>query len=221
MCRHHARVPGAPRPRLIRSPQGGCRRCAESGFKRRRRSAGPSGVQGGQRRITPPRSLANLPRLPDNPWVISGVKPGARLGNLDNGWLVVPRRFGSEGRANPPLQLCKQSAGARRESAHDRRDARSPERAADGALRPSCARLGEGVGGAGRGELADRHGSGRHTFRAGMVPPIHGRLPTTRGRRFRSRPPRAIPECSSSRGRVQATPMYTERQLSFPPPCSA
>ena len=38
------------------------------------------------------RVLAGVPRLPDNPWVISGVKPGARLSNLNNGWLVVRKR---------------------------------------------------------------------------------------------------------------------------------
>jgi len=44
--------------------------------------------------LSPParRVLANLPRLPDNPWVISGVKPGTRLSNLNNAWLVVRAR---------------------------------------------------------------------------------------------------------------------------------
>ena len=38
------------------------------------------------------RVLANLPRPPDNPWVIAGMKPGARLANLNNAWLVVRAR---------------------------------------------------------------------------------------------------------------------------------
>lgn len=38
------------------------------------------------------RVLANLPRLPDNPWVIAGTKPGARYTGLNNAWLVVRAR---------------------------------------------------------------------------------------------------------------------------------
>ncbi len=38
------------------------------------------------------RVLEALPRLPDNPWVIVGAKPGARLSNLNNAWLVVRAR---------------------------------------------------------------------------------------------------------------------------------
>ena len=38
------------------------------------------------------RVLEGLPRLPDNPWVIAGAKPGARLSNLNNGWLVIRAR---------------------------------------------------------------------------------------------------------------------------------
>ena len=34
------------------------------------------------------RVLAGLPRPPDNPWMIAGMKPGARLSNLNNAWLV-------------------------------------------------------------------------------------------------------------------------------------
>ena len=40
------------------------------------------------------RVLANLPRLPDNPWVIAGTKPGARYTGLNNVWLVVRARAG-------------------------------------------------------------------------------------------------------------------------------
>ena len=38
------------------------------------------------------RVLANLPRLPDNPWVIAGTKRGARYTGLNNAWLVVCSR---------------------------------------------------------------------------------------------------------------------------------
>ena len=46
--------------------------------------------------LSPPaqRVLATLPRLPDNPWVITGVKPGARLSNVNNAWLVIRARAG-------------------------------------------------------------------------------------------------------------------------------
>ena len=38
------------------------------------------------------RVLAALPRLPDNPWVIAGAKPGTRPSNLNNAWLVIRAR---------------------------------------------------------------------------------------------------------------------------------
>ena len=38
------------------------------------------------------RVLSNLPRLPDNPWVIAGTKPGARYSSLNNVWLRVRSR---------------------------------------------------------------------------------------------------------------------------------
>ena len=40
--------------------------------------------------------LAALPRLPDNPWVIPGRKPGARLSGLDHIWRKVRARAGLE-----------------------------------------------------------------------------------------------------------------------------
>ena len=36
--------------------------------------------------------LATLPRLPDNPWVIAGPRPGRRLSSLNGRWLVVRAR---------------------------------------------------------------------------------------------------------------------------------
>ena len=38
--------------------------------------------------------LASLPRQPDNPWVISGRGPGARLSNLNATWGVVRKKAG-------------------------------------------------------------------------------------------------------------------------------
>ena len=40
--------------------------------------------------------LAALPRLPGNPWVIPGRKPGARLSGLDHAWRKVRARAGLE-----------------------------------------------------------------------------------------------------------------------------
>ena len=46
--------------------------------------------------LSPPacRVLATLPHLPDNPWVITGTKPGARFSNLNGAWLVIRARAG-------------------------------------------------------------------------------------------------------------------------------
>lgn len=38
--------------------------------------------------------LEDLPRLPDNPWVIAGARPGERYKNLNNAWEVVRNRAG-------------------------------------------------------------------------------------------------------------------------------
>ncbi len=43
------------------------------------------------------RVLAGIPRLPDNPWVIAGARPGAHLSNLNNAWLVVRGRADLKG----------------------------------------------------------------------------------------------------------------------------
>ena len=40
--------------------------------------------------------LAALPRLPDNPWVITGARPGSHFSNLNGRWLVVRARAGLE-----------------------------------------------------------------------------------------------------------------------------
>ena len=38
--------------------------------------------------------LAEIPRVPDNPWVIAGQKPGARMTNVNDPWLIVRTRAG-------------------------------------------------------------------------------------------------------------------------------
>ena len=38
--------------------------------------------------------LAEFPRVPNNPWVIAGQKPGARMTNVNDPWLVVRARAG-------------------------------------------------------------------------------------------------------------------------------
>ena len=40
--------------------------------------------------------LEDIPRVPDNPWVIAGQKPGARMTNVNDPWLVVRTRAGLE-----------------------------------------------------------------------------------------------------------------------------
>ena len=40
--------------------------------------------------------MADLPRQPDNPWVIFGRGPGARLSNLNATWGVVRKKAGLE-----------------------------------------------------------------------------------------------------------------------------
>ena len=41
--------------------------------------------------------LENIPRLPDNPWVIVGRKPGARLVNVSDPWALVLAEAGVDG----------------------------------------------------------------------------------------------------------------------------
>ena len=40
------------------------------------------------------RVLEGLPRLPDNPWVIAGTKPGWRVTNINAAWLLIRARAG-------------------------------------------------------------------------------------------------------------------------------
>ena len=42
------------------------------------------------------RVLEDLQRLPDNPWVIAGARPGGRVSNINNAWLVFRARAGLE-----------------------------------------------------------------------------------------------------------------------------
>ena len=40
--------------------------------------------------------LAVLPRVPGNPWVIAGAKPGGHVSNLNDHWLRIRARAGLE-----------------------------------------------------------------------------------------------------------------------------
>ena len=55
----------------------------------------------GARDIPLPRAaaelLAGLPRVPGNPWVIPGRKPGGRLSNLNDHWQRIRKRAGLDG----------------------------------------------------------------------------------------------------------------------------
>ena len=48
--------------------------------------------------LSPPavKLLADLPRLPGNPWVIPGKKPGGRLSSLDYVWRIIREQAGLE-----------------------------------------------------------------------------------------------------------------------------
>ena len=41
--------------------------------------------------------LEGIRRVPDNPWVIVGEKPGARIVNVGDTWLLVPAEAGLDG----------------------------------------------------------------------------------------------------------------------------
>jgi len=41
--------------------------------------------------------LEDVPRVPDNPWVIAGQKPGTHLMNINDPWLIVRARAGLDG----------------------------------------------------------------------------------------------------------------------------
>ena len=60
------------------------------------------------------------------------------------------RRGGQRASAETHLLLEMHPRRAEREPAHDRQAARAPQDADDGALRPTCTRLGESIGGAHR-----------------------------------------------------------------------
>ena len=49
--------------------------------------------------LSPPavQVLSALPRVPDNPWVIPGKKPGTHMRNVNDPWEIVRKRAGLEG----------------------------------------------------------------------------------------------------------------------------
>ena len=62
--------------------------------------------------LSPPAAkvLAELPRVPGNPWVIPGQKPDTHMTNLDDPWRIVRERAGIE---NVRIHDCRHSASRR------------------------------------------------------------------------------------------------------------
>ena len=62
--------------------------------------------------LSPPAAkvLAELPRVPGNPWVIPGQKPGTHMTNLDDPWRIVRERAGIE---NVRIHDCRHSFASR------------------------------------------------------------------------------------------------------------
>lgn len=90
--------------------------------------------------------LADLPRVPDNPWVIAGRVKGTHMKNLNAPWGGRPGAGGPGRRpyprSSPFLRL--KGAGARGVPADDREAARPPAGADHGALCPFGAGIGQG-----------------------------------------------------------------------------
>ena len=120
-----------------------------SEFWLRESKTGPRAVP-----LSPPAAkvLAELPRVPGNPWVIPGQKPDTHMTNLDDPWRIVRERTGIENVriSRLPALLRVEGAGAGREPARDRQATRAQP---DPDHRPVCASgagFGQGLGGAGR-----------------------------------------------------------------------
>ena len=80
----------------------------EAGELRLRESkTGPRAVP-----LSPPAAkvLAELPRVPGNPWVIPGQKPDTHMTNLDDPWRIVRERAGVE---NVRIHDCRHSFASR------------------------------------------------------------------------------------------------------------
>ena len=62
--------------------------------------------------LSPPAAkvLAELPRVPGNPWVIPGQKPDTHMTNLDDPWRIVRERAGVE---NVRIHDCRHSFASR------------------------------------------------------------------------------------------------------------
>ena len=62
--------------------------------------------------LSPPAAqvLAELPRVPGNPWVIPGQKPGTHMTNLDDPWRIVLERAGI---GNVRIHDCRHSFASR------------------------------------------------------------------------------------------------------------
>ena len=76
-------------------------------FRLRESKTGPRAVP-----LSPPAAkvLAELPRVPGNPWVIPGQKPDTHMTNLDDPWRIVRERAGVE---NVRIHDCRHSFASR------------------------------------------------------------------------------------------------------------
>ena len=76
-------------------------------FRLRESKTGPRAVP-----LSPPAAkvLADLPRVPGNPWVIPGQKPDTHMTNLDDPWRIVRARAGIE---NVRIHDCRHSFASR------------------------------------------------------------------------------------------------------------
>ena len=76
-------------------------------FRLRESKTGPRAVP-----LSPPAAkvLAELPRVPGNPWVIPGQKPDTHMTNLDDPWRIVRERAGIE---NVRIHDCRHSFASR------------------------------------------------------------------------------------------------------------
>ena len=75
----------------------------------------------------------------DNPWVITGRKPGSHLTDLQHPWRRIRAQRGARRCANPRFatQLCQRRTARRRRLAHDRQTPRSHTGSDHRPLRPS------------------------------------------------------------------------------------
>ena len=122
------------------------------------------------------RVFADLPRVPGNPWVIAGRKPGARLAHITYYWYRVRDRAGLEDVRLHDLRhsFASRCAGAGRDAADDRPDAGAHQDPDHRALRPPRAGFGQGLRGPRRRQHRRRHPAARDARQAAAVTPLSG-----------------------------------------------